>query len=240
MEVSCTGGVMAEQDVLYHELLDAMQAGGCALCHLARKASDRYLNALIYEGVIDVDIREKLRDARGPCYRHAWRIAHRRGSVLGVTIVYQDVVNTLTKALEAQAATSPRLFGRAQVDLLRQLAPSADCPACLLEGEATRRFAKTLLKHLRADGMDQRYVDAGGLCLPHFQLMLSHAGQGAANTLSGWQATAWRRLRDDLDELIRKHDYRFRHEPVAESEADSWERAVAAVVGDVEPTTSEG
>ena len=246
MEVSCTGGLMAEQDVLYHELLDAMQSGGCVLCRLARKASDRYLNALIYEGVIDVDIREKLRNARGPCYRHAWRIAHRRGSVLGISIVYRDVVNTLTKALEAQAATSPRLFGRTQVDLSRQLTPSVDCPACLLEGEATRRFAKTLLKHLgtppfrvSADGMAQRYVDAGGLCLPHFQLVLSHAGQGAANVLAGWQAAAWRHLRDDLDELIRKHDYRFRHEPVTESEANSWERAVAAVVGDVEPITSD-
>jgi hypothetical protein len=42
-----------------------------------------------------------------------------------------------------------------------------------------------------------------------------------------------------LDELIRKHDYRFRSEPVTDEEADSWERAVAAVVGEGE-TKSEG
>lgn len=41
--------------------------------------------------------------------------------------------------------------------------------------------------------------------------------------------------RDDLDELIRKHDYRFRSEVVTGAEADSWERAVAAVVGESEP-----
>ena len=101
---------MADQDVFYHELLEAMAAGGCPMCRLARKASDSYLNALIYEGVVDVDVREKLRNARGLCYRHAWRIARRRGSVLGVSIIYSDVVNTLVKTLEAQADAPTRLF----------------------------------------------------------------------------------------------------------------------------------
>ena len=65
---------MADKDVFYHELLGAMQEGGCPMCRLARKASDSYLNALIYEGVVDVGIREALHDTRGPCHRHAWRI----------------------------------------------------------------------------------------------------------------------------------------------------------------------
>ena len=89
------------KDVLYHELLDVLTAEGCAICRLARKASDRYINALLYEGVVDVDLRQKLRDARGPCYVHAWRMAGRRGAVLGTAIVYRDVINTLAKELEA-------------------------------------------------------------------------------------------------------------------------------------------
>ncbi len=93
---------MPEHDVLYHELLEALQAGGCAICRLARRASDSYLHALIYEGVTDVKLREALRDARGLCHRHAWRLGHQRGAVLGTAIVYRDVVNTLTGALETQ------------------------------------------------------------------------------------------------------------------------------------------
>jgi hypothetical protein len=230
---------MVEKDVLYYELLDAMQAGGCPLCRLARKASDSYLNALIYEGVVDVKIREALRDARGPCYRHAWRIARRRGSVLGVSIIYRDVVNTLTKALESQGDAPTRLFSRGQPDLARQLSPSADCPACALETESTHRHAKTLLKHLGMEEVREAYVAAGGLCLPHFQAVLYHASGGHAKTLATWQATAWRHLRDELDELIRKHDYRFRSETVTEEEADSWERAVAMIVGDEERNSPE-
>ncbi len=230
---------MADQDVFYHELLEAMAAGGCPMCRLARKASDSYLNALIYEGVVDVGVREKLRNARGLCYRHAWRIARRRGSVLGVSIIYSDVVNTLVKALEAQADAPTRLFSRGQPDLSRALAAEEDCPACVLEADANRRHARTLLRHLNSEEIQAGYIAAGGLCLLHFQMTLSHASAGQAKTLAAWQAVAWRTLRGELDELIRKHDYRFRDETVSEEEADSWERAIAMIIGDEERNTSE-
>ena len=225
---------MADKDVLYHELLDALQGEGCAVCRLARKASDSYIRALIYEGVTDVKLREALRDARGLCARHGWRMAGRRGSVLGTAIIYRDVINTLVKALEARPPAA-RLFGRGQQELSRALAPSENCPACILEQDAERRAVKILLNHLGDAAIADAYRQAGGICLPHFQLALAQGSQSAGNALAAWQAQAWSRLRDDLDALIRKHDYRFRSEPVTEEEADSWERAVAAVVGEAEP-----
>ncbi|PKO22629.1 MAG: hypothetical protein CVU38_08445 [Chloroflexi bacterium HGW-Chloroflexi-1] len=221
---------MADKDTLYHELLDALRAGGCPLCRLGRKASDSYLDALIYEGVTDPDLREKLRDARGPCCRHAWRMAAQRGSVLGTAIVYRDVVNTLIKALEAQTPSRSRWLGGGSA-LAERLAPSRECPACRLEAEAVKRAAKTLLKHLKSPEIAAGYVVAGGLCLPHFQIVLAQAGTGAQDVLARWQADALSPLRDELDELIRKHHYRFAGEAIGETEADAWTRAVAAVVG---------
>ncbi len=158
-------------------------------------------------------------------------MASQHGSVLGTAIIYRDVVNTLTKALEAGEAAPSRWRGGGKSALDRALAATAGCPACRLEADATQRVAKTLLKHLGQGEIADAYVAAGGLCLPHFQLVLSHAGDGAARTLAGWQAAAFRRLRDELDELIRKHDHRFQSEPLTEREADSWERAVAAATG---------
>ena len=223
---------MTEKDVLYFELLEAFQPGGCAICTLAQRASDRYLNALLYEGVTDVHTREELRDARGPCHRHAWRMAHKRGSVLGTAIIYRDVVNTLVKGLEESAPTAPRrLFGGGRGELGKRLAATAACPACRLEQAAEERVAKTLLKHLEQKEIGPAYVAAGGLCLPHFQLVLGHASADATSTLAGWQATALHQLRDELDELIRKHDHRFAREPITEADGDSWQRGVAAVVG---------
>jgi hypothetical protein len=221
-------------DVLYLELVEALQAGSCPLCRLGRRASDSYLNALIYEGVTDPGLRDRLRDARGPCRRHAWRMARERGSVLGTAIIYQDIVNTLAKALETGEAAGPRWARGKKTSISRQLAPTAVCPACLLEADAVQRAAKTLLKHLDSNEVAEAYVAAGGLCLPHLQETLALAGEGSARTLAGWQAIVYRRLRDELDELIRKHDYRFAGEPVSEREAKSWERAVAAVTGEEE------
>lgn len=230
---------MADKDVLYHEVLEAFQAGGCALCRLAYRASDSYLNALLHEGVTDVKLREELRAARGVCHRHATRLTGKRGSVLGTAIVYRDVINTLTKALEAEQAPPSGLFGvpwgRRESALGRNLAATGECPACLLERDSEQRTAKILLRHVNDSAISAAYVVAGGLCLPHFQIVLDHAGQGAASLLAGWQATAWRKLRDELDELIRKHDHRFRSERITDEESDSWLRAVAAVVGRAEP-----
>ncbi len=227
---------MPEHDVLYHELLEAFQAGGCAICRLARRASDSYLHAVIYEGVTDVKLREALRAARGLCYRHAWRLAGTRGAVLGTAIVYRDVINTLATALEARPGVGAwfRLPGRGQPGLAGALAPSAPCPACVLEEDAQHRAAGILLKHLDDDAIASAYLAAGGLCLPHFQVALAHAGPKAADTLAGWQAQAWRRLRDELDELIRKHDYRYAHEVITPAEATAWQRAVAAAIGENE------
>ena len=229
---------MADKDTLYFELLDALQAGGCALCRLARKASDSYINALLHEGVVDVPIRDELRNARGPCYRHAWQMAAKRGSVLGTAVIYRDVINTLAKALQ-QDATGQRRWRGFREALAKRLAPTTDCPACKLEQDAERRSAKTLLKHLNSAEVAAAYAAAGGLCLPHLQVVLSHASEEAAHTLAQWQESALCHLRDELDELIRKHDYRFRGEPTTEGEAVSWRRAVAAAVGEHDPANRE-
>jgi hypothetical protein len=222
---------MIEHDTLYFELLEALQAGGCALCRLAWKAGDSYINALLYEGVVDVPVRDALRDARGLCHRHAWQMVAKRGSVLGTAVIYRDIINTLAQILHEDAAAPRRWRGRRDA-LERRLAATARCPACMLTEDAEQRAAKTLLKHLGSAEVGAAYGAAGGLCLPHFQLVLSHAREGQARTLGQWQEGALSGLRAALDELIRKHDHRFQGEPISEEEAASWQRAVAAVAGE--------
>lgn len=226
---------MVEKDVLYHELLEALQAGGCPVCRLARRASNSYLHALIYEGVTDVQAREELREARGLCDQHGWRMAHQRGAVLGTAIIYRDVINTLVTALEAGEVAQARLFGRREGGLTRALAATRPCPACILERDAEQRTAKILLRHMDDEAIAAAYKTSGGLCLPHLQLTLVHAGQTQTRTLAGWQAATWGKLRNELDEFIRKHDYRFRSEPITPEESTSWQRGVAAAVGEEEP-----
>ena len=175
---------MPERSTLYFELRDALQAGGCPLCRLRQQAGDSYLHALIHEGVTDPALRQDLRDARGLCHRHAWRLAGERGSTVGMAIIYHDVVNTLTKILEESVA-NPGGRRSNRKALIQRLGPSAECPACKLERAALPRAAKTLLAYMGDPEIAAGYQSAGGLCLPHFQLTLAQAKEPQARTRAG-------------------------------------------------------
>jgi hypothetical protein len=224
---------MPERSALYFELQDVLHAGGCPVCNLGRRASDSYLHSLIYEGVTDPDLRQKLRDARGLCHRHAWRLAHERGSTLGVSIIYHDVVNTLARILEEEEAGGTRRKSNRQA-LLGRLGPIAECPACQLERDAIPRAAKTLLKHLDEPELEGAFQAAGGLCLPHTKVVLAQANDDQARTVQRWQLEIYRKLREQLGEFIRKNDHRFQGEAIG-AEADAGERAVLSLVGIEEP-----
>jgi hypothetical protein len=220
---------MPEQSTLYLEMLETLQTGGCPLCRLGRRSSDSYLNALIHEGVTDPALREELRKANGLCHRQGWRLAEQRGSLPGIAIIYQDVLNNLVRGMEGQETATRRRGSRHSFGSV--LEASTECPACRLEKDAVDRAAKTLLAHLQAPEMAAAYQSAGGLCLPHLRLVLGRAGDAQARALLEWQTTIWRGLKDELGELIRKFDYRFRHEPMGD-ETDSWERALARITGE--------
>ncbi len=155
--------------------------------------------------------------------------------MLGLAIIYHDVINTLTKILEAEVPA--RRFNRR--GLARGLGPSAECPACRLERIALPRTIKTLLTYLDDPDIQSGYRAAGGLCLAHLQVTLEQANDAQARSLAEWQLDLYRGLRDELGELIRKHDHRFKNEPIG-AEGDSWRRAVARIAGEAgEPGRSD-
>ncbi|MBN1920116.1 MAG: hypothetical protein JW892_02630, partial [Anaerolineae bacterium] len=74
-------------------------------------------------------------------------------------------------------------------------------------------------------------IQGGGLCLPHLRLTLQASGPAAGyRALLTAQREAWSALMAELDEFIRKNDYRFQHEPMGD-ERDAWLRALDALVG---------
>jgi hypothetical protein len=153
---------------------------------------------------------------------------------LGTAIVYRDVLNDLIAALEDTGSESGGLFGRRGAGPLPE--PKLQCPACEIAEDEARRTGDVLRSNLGEAEIEQAYRLAGGLCLPHLREVLGRARGRETATLRSWQLAACRDLRGQLDELIRKHDYRFQGEPIG-AEGDAWVRAVAQVVGerDAEP-----
>lgn len=227
------------------DLLAALAQPGCPFCRLLDATADRLIDAILFESVNDVGVREELNAARGLCRRHA-PLMVRTGSALGAATMIQGVLKVLLRELEASGieAESPsrwrglmRAGGVAVADpaaerLAASLAPRAVCPVCAHEATFTGHYIDTLLKHATPGStLSAAYAASDGLCLPHFRAVARRGLSGPAlTTLVAAQREIWQRLNRELEEFLRKNDYRFQGEKFG-AERDSWLRAISAVSG---------
>ncbi len=216
------------------ELHDAMGAWGCPLCRLAARAEQAYVASLSYERVLDLATRDVLKASRGLCSEHTRDWQHLQGSALGVAIVYRVTLLDLlrdTEPLEASGGLLQRKRKEAQA-LAERLQADGPCPACEVGRGAVARFGEVLLRELPGDETEARLAACGGLCLPHLRAVLALPGAGRVHeTLIGVQRSVWLQLLAELEEFIRKNDYRFVDEVMTEAEATSWTRTLDAIVG---------
>ncbi|MCS6843608.1 MAG: DUF6062 family protein [Caldilineales bacterium] len=222
---------MAQQHTTEFELQEALRGGGCALCWLSHRAGYRYLDSFSYESVNDPGLRNRLQASHGLCRQHAWALAGMRGSSLGVAIVYRDVLGVLEQAVQGSGKSGGLLaLFKGSEEGTSLPSPSQPCPACEAEAEATQRYLAVLLNALDRAEVAQAFVAAGGLCYGHLRQAFDAAAPQQWQRLRASQLAVYEGLRNELQEFIRKNDYRFRDEGFG-AEGDSWRRAVAAVVG---------
>jgi hypothetical protein len=229
---------------IYFDLLGSLKEVGCPVCRLAYEMTDRYLASLLHEMVLDIEMRDHLREAQGFCQQHAWQlVTHRDG--LGTAIIYRDVLNTTLKKMGGLSFDGT---GRFAVDRLRsalrprspepgtrravaELEAKEGCLACATYGQMEEVYLGSLLEHLNMADLREEFRASSGLCLPHVRRALQLAkSEETFRQVLDLQGPIWEALRAELDEFIRKHDYRFTSEGF-DDERDSWIRAVEAVIG---------
>ena len=231
------------------ELLAALAQPGCAFCRLLDAHADRLIDAILFEMVNDVKMRDELNAARGLCRRHA-PLMVRTGSALGAATMMQGVIKVLLRqAAGGEATPGSRLRallrgvedGPAAESLSAALAPTAPCPVCAYETTYTAHYAQTLLRQaMPGSAVVAAYEASDGWCLPHFRDVLAQAAPGPAPAwLPAAQSAIWGRLNDELEEFLRKSDYRFQKEPFG-AERDSWQRAISAVSGQLPAHLTDG
>ena len=121
------------------------------------------------------------------------------------------------------------LFGRGQPSI--RTVPK--CPGCEVEAEAEGRYLAALRNRLRDAAVRAKYVAGDGLCLPHIDQALRVDDPGA-DALAEAAVEMLGVIVGDLDEYIKKHDYRF-HTAVWDGGEDTPERAVERAVGHAPP-----
>jgi hypothetical protein len=221
-----------------HDLIDALGLPGCPVCRLAGEAVDAFLASVCYEQVNDLDLRAELREVGGFCRPHAYRFLRQRHGQLASAIISRDVLATAARRIEQRGTARSRsarggsllggLLGSRPARRARD-GEARGCPACRVLAEAEQRHLGTLRKRLADPAVQARYRSADGLCLPHLDRAFER-DDTAARFLAEVAVATLGTLVDELDEYIRKHDYRFRP-TVWEGGEDVPERAVGRAVG---------
>lgn len=223
------------------ELARACAEEGCPLCRVVMRDVEEYLTNLPKEVRNRRPRAQEVLEAHGLCNRHAWQLAQGQGR--RDPRLWQLALAGAAEALEELASLEePRqqggFFARLRGSrpavgpmLAEDLRPRALCPACRAQAETERRWGAALLAGLRQVDFTAAFARSRGVCLPHLLAAL-HLGPDdlAREVLVSTQVTAWQALRGELDEFIRKHDYRFATEPMG-AERDSPWRAIAQVAG---------
>ena len=201
------------------------QTPGCPICHYGRQAGHIFLEGLLYESVNDVGLRQQLVQSLGFCAFHSQEMLRFPGARLGAAILEQAMLKEALRRIQTQTPGRRSLLRSRRANA----APSSNhdgCPVCRYEREAEQRALEELLAHWDDDWAGA-LENVGGLCYNHLhQALQLSADKTTAAQLKGLHQRLWQRLIDHLDEFIRKHDYRFRDEPISDAEAEAIRRAI--------------
>ncbi len=210
-----------------HELLDAMRPPdgpsntveaplACPICVLTLRSVERQVRSFFTEFVNDPAARLRLRQSRGFCPHHTPLLAA-LGDALAVAILYADLAARTQDGWQAPPAR--------RLPFAKKTASLAPCPACVAELDAERRYTQALAAGLEREEVWSRLEASNGLCVAHIEMILSAASPAAATRLRELESRRLAQLQAELEEIVRKNDYRFRGETWG-TERDAWQRAL--------------
>ena len=230
------------KDAHLYNLIQAFEQPGCALCRICEDTGDKFVDAVLWELVNNIKVRDEINSARGYCRDHAW-LANRSGGALGAAIMNQGVLRTVMRVIDANDVTneSPskmrQLFGKRASDpvtgkLHKELSPQIECPVCVHVKDIEGHYMTVLLKNMVIDEeLNTVFRSSQGICLEHLRKVTEQATAGPElGAIMAAQRVVWQTLYDELEEFIRKNDHRFRHEKFG-VEQDSWRRAITVLAG---------
>lgn len=229
---------------------DALRAAcrreGCPVCNVILEHMQMVMDAWQYEGFTDVEHRHEVIRTRGFCPLHTWQLCQMH-TTFQLAVIYREVLTDVLSTLERGQASAPsapaafpgaaflgRLRGDHRPSNLDDMRPVFEqCYFCQARASIEQRLVDTLIALLHSQEDRALLSRSMGLCLLHFSQALSQAearDPEEVHHLLDCQHTCMRRVLDEVEELVRKHDYRFSDEPQGD-EMTSWRRAAELCAG---------
>lgn len=198
----------------YYDFMDFFDKDDCPICLMRKKWAHEFVDAFLYEGVNDRSFRKIIRDNGGFCRRHAYDMMA-QGDPLAHSILYSDLIGDYLKNIDAKKKKG--------------------CLMCDKEQEADKIMYRAFMEYfINDEPFRQKIADTKCcICRPHLKELKDVFGRNknALKDLYAVQIDNLTRAKEHLDEIVRKHDYRYTDEPLTEPERLAWKRAVKLMVG---------
>lgn len=198
----------------YYDFLDLFEQDDCPLCLMREKWANEFIDAFLYEGVNDKNFRKIIRDNGGICRRHAYDMMA-QGDPLAHAILYNDLIGDYLKNIDQKKKKG--------------------CLVCSKEEEADTIMYKTFMEYFSEDkDFYNKFAETKScICRPHLKELKSMFKKNKAliDGLYEVQIENLKVAKEHLEEIMRKHDYRYNNEQLTEDERLAWKRAVKLMVG---------
>ncbi|MHB8990729.1 MAG: DUF6062 family protein [Chloroflexota bacterium] len=219
----------ATEEPTTEELIRALNEEGCPICRQVQEVSDGVLSHL-GKGEGDQSL--------GLCNLHGWRLVTAQPEA--ALLAFQQMRH---EAISHMETSSPPPHDEAKKPLLsllgfgrnghaRAIQPPCErpCPVEVRSAHVEVGWAQALAHRAAGPEVQAAFHRASGLCLPHLVLALSCSSMEQGRLLAQMEAERVWDLAAELNEFVRKNDYRFRDEPWGR-EVTSPRRAVGLMVG---------
>lgn len=191
----------------FFKLTDACTSTECPLCTLRRRALDRYMESLVYEGINDRGFRRSFNRSRGFCalHEHAFLAA---GDRLAVVITHRQLMVAALQEIRGHGRTRARTqSGGSGERGNRHGSPrGGDCQVCVMLEQTERQYLSTFAAHRNDPELQRYFVPSAGLCLPHFRRLVAEYPP-VPDWLLQLQETRFREARDAADEYIASSNF---------------------------------
>ncbi len=198
----------------YYDFLDLFEQDDCPLCLMREKWANEFIDAFLYEGVNDKNFRKIIRDNGGICRRHAYDMMA-QGDPLAHAILYNDLIGDYLKNIDKNKKKG--------------------CLVCSKEEEADAIMYKTFMEYFSEDkDFYNKFAETKScICRPHLKELkrLFKRNKTLIDGLYEVQIENLKVAKEHLEEIMRKHDYRYNNEQLTEDERLAWKRAVKLMVG---------
>lgn len=189
-------------DKTYYDLLELFSESGCPICSYKKTFEEQSLDGLFYEFVTDPEVRQKLRNQGGFCRDHLRRVFDTRPSILGMSIVYEDLLNTYLKN------ENHPVFN--------------NCPLCHIWSDKIPHLENILKK---------RWKDFKNVWGEHTFFCAIHQNEikltpTISSELQELILKSLKNIDENLKSFIQKFDYQAKKDTITIEESNSWQEVL--------------